>query len=75
MSSLDQEALSKYIELLKAGKPRLAAIPDSEIYELMSIKRDNVVTLSSVMNFSPYPQIYITFVKEASQPHDRKASV
>ena len=58
MASLDQEALSKYIELLKMGKPRLAAIPNSEIYELMSIKRDNVVTLSSVMNFSPYPQIY-----------------
>ena len=58
MASLNQEALSKYIELLKTGKPRLAAIPDSEIYELMSIKRDNVVTLSSVMNFSPYPQVY-----------------
>ncbi len=58
LASLNQESLSKYIELLKTGKPRLAAIPDSEIYELMSIKRDNVVTLSAVMNFSPYPQVY-----------------
>lgn len=57
-SSLDQELLAKYIALLKVGKPRLTAIPDQEIYELMSIKRDSAVTLSSVMNFSPYPQAY-----------------
>ena len=58
LASLNQEMLSKYIELLKVGKPRLAAISDEEIYELMSIKRDNILTLSSVMNFSPYPQVY-----------------
>lgn len=58
LASLNQDMLSKYIELLKAGKPRLAAISDEEIYELMSIKRDNILTLSSVMNFSPYPQVY-----------------
>lgn len=58
LASLNQDMLSKYIELLKVGKPRLAAISDEEIYELMSIKRDNILTLSSVMNFSPYPQVY-----------------
>ena len=58
LASLNHEMLSKYIELLKVGKPRLAAISDEEIYELMSIKRDNILTLSSVMNFSPYPQVY-----------------
>ncbi|MCR5234083.1 MAG: putative DNA binding domain-containing protein [Lachnospiraceae bacterium] len=58
LASLNQEMLAKYIELLKVGKPRLAAISDEEIYELMSIKRDDVLTLSSVMNFSPYPQVY-----------------
>lgn len=58
LASLNQDMLSKYIELLKSGKPRLAAISDEEIYELMSIKRDNLLTLSSVMNFSPYPQVY-----------------
>ena len=57
-ASLDQELLAKYIELLKKGKPRLAAISDNEIYELMSIKRDHAITLSAVMNFSPYPQVY-----------------
>lgn len=36
----------------------MAAIPTDEIYELMSIKRDNRITLSAVMNFCPYPQAY-----------------
>lgn len=57
-ASLDQRLLEEYIELLKNGKPRLAAIPDEEIYELMSIKRDDRITLSAVMNFCPYPQAY-----------------
>ena len=57
-ASLDQELLDKYMELLKKGKPRLAAISDDEIYELMSIRRENAITLSTVMNFSPYPQVY-----------------
>lgn len=56
--SLSQELLTEYMKLLKKGKPRLAAIADDEIYELMSIKRENEVTLSAVMNFSPYPQAY-----------------
>ena len=57
-ASLDQRLLEEYIELLKKGKPRLAVIPDEEIYELMSIKRDDRITLSAVMNFCPYPQAY-----------------
>ena len=57
-AALDQKLLEQYIELLKKGKPRLAAIPDEEIYELMSIKRDDRITLSAVMNFCPYPQAY-----------------
>ena len=56
--SLDQALLAEYIGLLKKGKARLAVIPDNEIYELMSIKRNDGITLSSVMNFSPYPQAY-----------------
>ena len=57
-AALNQESILKYIELLKIGKPKLAAIPDDEIYELMSIKRNDQITLSTVMNFSPYPQAY-----------------
>ena len=58
LASLNQEMLAEYMGLLKKGKSRLATIPDNEIYELMSIKKGDAVTLSSVMNFSPYPQAY-----------------
>ena len=57
-ASLNQDLLAYYIEELKKGKPKLAAIADAEIYELISIKRENAITLSAVMNFSPYPQAY-----------------
>ncbi len=57
-SALSAELLAKYLEMLKAGKPRLAQIPDEEIYELMSIKRDGVITLNAVMIFCSYPQAY-----------------
>lgn len=57
-ASLNQELLSEYIGLLKKGKPRLTVIADEDIFELMSIKRGKDITLSAVMNFSPYPQAY-----------------
>lgn len=57
-AALNQESILNYIELLKIAKPKLAAIPDDEIYELMSIKRNGQITLSTVMNFCPYPQAY-----------------
>lgn len=56
--SLDQEKLAEYLSALKKGKEKLASLSDEAIYELMSIKRDDAITLSSVMNFSPYPQAY-----------------
>lgn len=58
LASLNQELLKKYIDALKSGKPNLSAIEDDSIYELMSIKRDGVITLSAAMLFSPYPQAY-----------------
>ena len=58
LKSLDQKLLDKYIELLKDGKSRLSAMDDETIYELMSIKRKDELTLSSVLLFSPYPQAY-----------------
>ena len=58
ISSLDQQALDRYVELLKQGKPHIASLEINQIYELMSIMRDHAVTLSSVLLFSPYPQAY-----------------
>ncbi|MBO5196981.1 MAG: putative DNA binding domain-containing protein [Lachnospiraceae bacterium] len=58
LPSLNQEALAAYIRKLKEGKPNLAHLSDSEIYELMSITRNANITLNAVMLFSPYPQAY-----------------
>lgn len=58
LTSLNQELLQKYINVLKSGKPNLSTIEDENIYELMSIKRNNEITLSATMLFCPYPQAY-----------------
>lgn len=58
LDALDKTALEKYMLLLKEGKPNLAKLSDENIRELMSITRNGVVTLSSVLLFSPYPQAY-----------------
>lgn len=57
-TSLNQEKLALYIDLLKKGKPNLSNLGNESIYELMSVLRNNEVTLSAVMVFSPYPQAY-----------------
>jgi len=58
LSALNQEKLELYIDLLKKGKPNLAGMDTESIYELMSVTRNNEVTLSAAMIFSPYPQAY-----------------
>lgn len=58
LQALDKTALDKYIILLKEGKPKLAAMDEQSIYELMSVTHHHNVTLSSVLLFSPYPQAY-----------------
>lgn len=58
MAALDQESLNLYITLLKQGKPHLSSMKDEMIYELISIKRNNEITLSATLLFSPYPQAY-----------------
>ncbi len=56
--SLNQELLSRYIRLLKDGKPNLSAIDDEDICELMSVTRNHEVTMSAALLFGPYPQAY-----------------
>ena len=55
---LDQKLLSEYIHNLKEKKPNLSALDDSTIYELMSVFREGHPTLSAVMLFCPYPQVF-----------------
>lgn len=56
--ALNQDKLEQYIDLLKKGKPNLANMDSQSIFELMCIIRNNEVTLSTAMVFSPYPQAY-----------------
>lgn len=58
VSSLNREQIDFYLSLLKKGKPNLANLPNEIIYELMSITRNNKVTLSATMIFGLYPQAY-----------------
>lgn len=58
LAALNQQKLEGYILRLKTGKPHLAAIDDETIYELMSITRNNEITLTATMLFSLYPQAY-----------------
>ena len=55
---MENKELNRYVELLKRGKQRLATLDNESIYELMSIKRGEKVTLSATLLFSPYPQAY-----------------
>ncbi len=58
IGSLDAASLEEYVRLLKSGKPHLAALDDSQIYELMSIVQGGHVTLTAAMLFCPYPQAF-----------------
>ena len=49
LSSLNKEKLALYIDLLKSGKPNLSNMDDESIYELMSVTRNNEITLSATM--------------------------
>ena len=55
---LDHDSLEDYIRRLRQEKPNLASLSDEMIYELMSITREGQVTLSALLLFCRYPQVY-----------------
>ena len=55
---LDKELLEDYIRQLKQKKPNLSMLEDEMIYELMSILRNGEITLSALLLFCRYPQVY-----------------
>ena len=57
-SMLDNNLLDEYYKCLKREKPNLAALPNSTINELLSITREQQITLSAVMLFCNYPQAF-----------------
>ncbi len=56
--SLDKVALVDYLNALKLNKPNLSNLSDEMIYDLMSVKRGDEITLASVLIFCPYPQAF-----------------
>ncbi len=58
MESLNRGLLQDYIERLKSGRPNLSTMMNEAIYELMSVTRDGVPTMGSVLMFGIYPQAY-----------------
>jgi len=58
VQTLDTSLLERYLLKLKEDRPNLAKLDSTQIYELMSITKDGVPTLSAVMLFSQYPQAY-----------------
>ena len=55
---LDKKLLSGYIDNLKEKKPNLSDLDERTIYDLMSIAREGKVTLSALMLFCKYPQVF-----------------
>jgi len=53
---LDEIKLQKFLLLAKENKPRLAAIPDDEILELLGITQGGVLTLAGLIALGKYPQ-------------------
>lgn len=58
LDALNQVALDSYVKRLKAEKPNLSALPDEDVYRLMSVVRDGAPCLSAVLLFCLYPQAY-----------------
>lgn len=58
VAALDQAKLEDYTLRRRRNRPNLAAIPNEQIYELIGVTRNSLVTLAAIMLFSPYPQGY-----------------
>lgn len=56
ISQFDENAIAKYVEQVKEGKPNLSRLPDAEILELTGLVRGGKPTLAGVLCFLKYPQ-------------------
>ena len=57
--AINKTKLDRYIGLLKENKPNIAQISDANIYNTMSITKDGVPTLASILLFGHYPQAHL----------------
>lgn len=58
ISGLEQTLLEEYLIKVKKERPNLARLEQQQIFELMSVTRQGIPTLSAVMLFGFYPQAY-----------------
>lgn len=58
LDALDQTLLDEYLIKIKKERPNLTMLDNRQIYELMSITKENIPTLAAVMLFGFYPQAF-----------------
>lgn len=58
LKALDQILLDEYLIKIKKERPNLAMLDNRQVYELMSITKEEIPTLAAVMLFGFYPQAY-----------------
>ena len=58
LTVFEQDKLQTYLAKRRAARPGLAQLPLEQQYEMLSVTRDGIPTLSAVLNFCMYPQGY-----------------
>lgn len=56
LSLLRENDINNFILQMKLNRPGFSKLSENQIYELLSITRNNIPTLASVLNFGIYPQ-------------------
>ena len=58
VQDLDQDHLAQYVLRRKQDRIHFATLEPSQLYDLIGVTKNGVVTLAAVLLFSPYPQAY-----------------
>ena len=58
VQNLDQDHLAQYVLRRKQDRVHFATLDISQLYDLIGVTKNGVVTLAAVLLFSPYPQAY-----------------
>lgn len=56
--AIDQNLFQSYVEKVISQKPNLARLPKEEIWELLNLVKEGTPTLTCILLFSLYPQIF-----------------
>lgn len=56
--SIDRNLFQAYVEKVISQKPNLARLPKEEIWELLNLVKEGTPTLTCILLFSLYPQIF-----------------